>query len=74
MEPPDSGWQMAMGRYWDQGLNQQAFRDQVNHQEYSSRSEKRMVVSDPKAEADLQTAYHRMKEYAGSERETRGHG
>jgi len=32
------------------------------------------VVPDPKAEADLQTAYHRRKGYVGSDRETRDHG
>jgi hypothetical protein len=31
-------------------------------------------VPDPKAEVDHQRAYHRMKGYGGSDRETQGHG
>ncbi len=43
-------------------------------QEWPSLSDERKAMVVPKAEADLQTAYHKLREFAGSDRGNQGHG
>jgi hypothetical protein len=71
---PDSAWQVVRSRYWDLDLYPRAFRDRVNLQEGPSHSDERKAMDVPKAEADLQTAYHKLKESSDSDRENQGHG